>query len=209
MGVLDILFPKICFGCGKEGIYLCPDCLKKEEIVEGYLPKSVPILNGLTSLYRYRGGVRKAILALKYKFAADIAKELGLHAAQAVKSEKTFPEGRKILIPIPIFKTRENWRGFNQTEEIGKALATTLGWGFRTDLLVKLKSTAPQTGLSGKRRIENLRSSFGVKPRTILGYSQVVLFDDVWTTGSTLNEAARVLQEAGAKQVWGLTLAKG
>lgn len=210
MGVLDILFPKVCFGCHKQGIYLCPDCLKKEEIVgQNYLPKSTPYLDGLISLFRYRGGVRKAILALKYKFASDIAKELGVHAADVLKS-RSFPKGKKILLPIPVFKTRANWRGFNQAEEIGGHLATALDWQFKTDVLLKIKPTTPQTGLSEKERTENLKGSFAINPQAYVSdYPHILLFDDVWTTGSTLKEAGKVLKEKGVKKVWGITFARG
>ena len=209
MGILDVIFPKVCFGCHKEGVYLCGDCLEEERIVgQNFSRRNTPCLDGLVTLFRYRGGVRKAILALKYKFASDIAKELGVHAATALKS-RSFVKGKKILIPIPVFKSRANWRGFNQAEEIARYLGKALGWEFRKDILLKAKPTAPQTGLSGRQRIENLKESFGVNPKApISGFPNIILFDDVWTTGSTLIEACRTLKEKGAKNVWGITFAR-
>lgn len=210
MGVLDVLFPKVCFGCHKEGVYLCPDCLEKEKIVgQNYSQRDIPYLDGQISLFRYRGGVRKAILALKYKFASDIAKELGDHAARALRSVSVV-KGKKIIIPIPIFKTRANWRGFNQAEEIARYLGEALGWEFRKDILLKVKPTAPQTGLSGRQRIENLKGSFDVNSKVSISlFPNIILFDDVWTTGSTLNEAGKALKENGAKKVWAITFARG
>ncbi len=210
MSVLDILFPKVCFGCGKEGVYLCEGCLKKEEIlIQNYSLKSTPYLDGLVTLFRYRGAVRKAILALKYKFASDIAGELGVHAAKVLKS-RSFFQGERIIIPIPIYKNRANWRGFNQAEEIARHLGEALGWEFKKDILIKIKPTVPQTGLSATERVENLKESFGVNPKALVSSSpSIILFDDVLTTGSTLNEAAKVLKENGVKKIWGITFARG
>jgi predicted amidophosphoribosyltransferase len=89
-------------------------------------------------------------------------------------------------------------------------MTKSLGWKFNKDVLIKTKATPAQTGLSGKQRLENLRGSFAVNPKVpFSSYPQVILFDDVWTTGSTLNEAAKVLKEKGVKAVWGVTFAKG
>ena len=208
MGVLDLIFPKACFGCGKEGFYVCEDCLRKEAIVDQIHLRNTPHLDGLVCLFKYRGAVRKAILALKYKFASDITKELGVHAANAIKSGKFF-KGKNVVIPIPAYRTRENWRGFNQAEEIGRHMAKALGWEFSKEALIKKRPTPAQTGLSGTERLENLKGSFTVNSKhAVSTYPNIILFDDVWTTGSTLNEAAKVLKAAGAKQVWAFTAAR-
>ena len=209
MGVLDLIFPKACFGCKRGGVYLCKDCLRKEEIVDQIHLRNTPYLDGLACPFKYRGAVRKAILALKYKFASDIAKELGVHAANAIKSGKFF-KGKNIVIPIPAYRTRENWRGFNQAEEIGRHMAKALGWEFSKEALIKIKPTPAQTGLSGTERLENLKGSFAVNSRlSVSPLPKIILFDDVWTTGSTLNEAAKSLKEQGTKVVWGIAFARG
>ena len=222
MGVLDILFPKACFGCGKEGVYLCPDCLEKERLSSQICPRCFKIsikggthsdcleplgLDGLITFWRYRGAVRRAILAMKYKFASDIARELGRRLAGALKSDKTI-KGKRVIIPIPIYKRRGNWRGFNQAEEIGKETANFLDWEFK-NILVKVKPTIPQTGLSRRQREENLKGSFGAKGASISNYPNIILLDDVWTTGSTLKEACRILKEEGAEKIWGVAFARG
>src|SRR3990172_659100 len=110
MGVLDLLFPKVCFGCGKEGVYLCPNCLDKERLNTQFCPMCLKPSNrgvthrdckdgsgpdGLICFWRYRGAVRKAILTMKYKFASDIAQELGKHLADAFKSNTVPIRGKK------------------------------------------------------------------------------------------------------------------
>ena len=89
-------------------------------------------------------------------------------------------------------------------------MAKALGWEFSKEALIKIKPTPAQTGLSGTERLENLKGSFTVNSKhAVSTYPNIILFDDVWTTGSTLNEAAKTLKENGAKAVWGITFARG
>ena len=149
--------------------------------------------------------MRKAIAGMKYKFALEIAKELSNHAAKELKKkELAFPKN-SVLVPIPLYWHRQNWRGFNQSEEIGKLIAEELGWGFDKDLLVRKASKKPQANLDREKRQSNIKGVFCLnKPPD--ENIQIILFDDVWTTGSTVKEAARVLKEAGVKRVNCLTL---
>ena len=132
MGVIDLVFPKKCFGCGKEGLYICPQCQKDLKVRKEICPvcmrfsfkgkthprcKKEDSLDGLVTLWPYEGAVRKAILALKYKFALDIAKEIAELASFEIKKRRVLPKGG-YLFPIPLSRQRENWRGFNQAGEI-------------------------------------------------------------------------------------------
>lgn len=169
-------------------------------------------LDGLTCLWVYEGAVRKALLSLKYKFAFDIAKELSQIFMEALKFHDSYPiiHNSSVLVPIPTHPLRENWRGFNQSAEVGKLVARQMGWKFIPDLLLKRRITTPQTELKSDARKENIKGVFSLGS----DYSLIpkdyclVLFDDVWTTGSTLKEACKVLKRAGAKSVWGLTIAR-
>jgi len=199
MTIFDILFPKKCLECGRNGGYICEVCLAK-------VPKAAP-----PGLWEYRGVVRKAILALKYRFAADVAFELGELASQQIPSQNTVHcLQNTILVPIPLHKKRQNWRGFNQAEAIGAQIAKNLGWKYRNDILVRTEAGEPQVGLSKKERVQNISGKYAVNNSfrsTDYSSRTVVLFDDVATTGSTLAEAARVLKKAGAKRVVRLTIA--
>ncbi|MCX6703995.1 MAG: hypothetical protein NTZ07_00965, partial [Candidatus Woesebacteria bacterium] len=118
-----------------------------------------------------------------------------------------------VLVPIPIHWHRENVRGFNQSEEIGGQVAKQMGWEFNPEILVKIKPTFSQVELSVEQRKQNLKGVFALvsKFHNKVGYSlpdSIILFDDVFTTGSTLNEAAKVLKRAGVGKVWGLTIAR-
>lgn len=225
MSILDLIFPKTCLGCGKLGGYICISCINKVRIPRPACPvclnpairgmthtvcKKPLSLDGLVCLWDYDGVVRKAILALKYKFAVQIAGEISSYASKRLQKLRLLPSNNTVLIPIPLYWYKKNFRGFNQAEEVGKVIAKTLGWTFLRRVLTKVTSTTSQTELKRQQRLGNLKDTFAVSPGFSLSEdSTVVLFDDVWTTGSTLKEAAKVLKQAGAKRVWGLALSRG
>lgn len=223
MDVFDLIFPRKCFGCGKEGKYVCSACLAKVKTPRPICPmcerpaidgmthskcKTSLGLNGLISVWEYDGVIRRVILALKYKYATDVVEELVGYLVPKLKS--ILVPSNYCLVPVPLHWYRKNFRGFNQSEEIGKLIAREMGWKFIPDLLMKKKSTTPQTELKGDERTENIKGVFSLNTNYSLvpsAYS-LVLFDDVYTTGSTLKEACKVLKRGGAKKVWGLTVAR-
>jgi ComF family protein len=142
---------------------------------------------------------------LKYKFALEIAKELTEHAAKRIAEEKLFFPKNSILVPIPLYWHRKNWRGFNQSEEIGKLIAEKIGWSFDKDLLIRKASKKPQAGLKREKRVTNIKGVFSLI-KIPNKDTPIILFDDVWTTGSTVKEATRILKEKGVKRVNCLTL---
>jgi len=212
MFLLDFLFPKRCLGCKKEGKYLCDLCLSKvRKARPTYLgPKIESNLNGLVSVFRYEGVVKKAILTMKYRFSFDIASELAEAVAQQLLGmKKTLPRN-PILTVVPMHDLRKNWRGFNQSEEIGKLVARKMGWRYFPELLLKTTNTTSQVTLKRGDRLKNVYGSFVFNPHYL---SQpmpktVVIFDDVFTTGATLKEVCRVLKQGGITNVWGITVAR-
>jgi ComF family protein len=170
-------------------------------------------LDGFTSVFAYKGIIRKGIGKLKYKFVSEIGSELVELFLSSCGEDQSFvrfcKQSNVILVPVPLHSARERWRGFSQTRLLGKMIASNLGIEM-ADLLVRIKNTKPQVGLSEDQRKQNIKDAFSIFPRyQILDtrYSYI-LFDDVWTSGSTLKEAARTLKKAGAGKVWGLTLAR-
>lgn len=199
MNLLDLIFPKKCLECGKDGKYICDVCIGKVSLYGA---------NGSNySIFKYQGVIRKAIISLKYKFAYDIAEELvSVCVKQLNAMHYTL---NPILVPIPLFKQRQNWRGFNQSELIGEKLAKAMNWEYIPDLLIRNKNTTPQVGLKGSARRNNLSGVFSVCP-TYIQYAKyhILIFDDVFTTGSTINEAKKVLKVAGFKNIKSLTIAR-
>ncbi len=175
------------------------------------MPKLGWTNNEIYSIWKYEGIIRLAILALKYKFASEIASELAEACLTQIKTLNTIYNSQyTILIPVPLHKLRQNWRGFNQAEEIGKIIARNMDWEFSPDLIIKAKASEPQAELTRGERLRNLHGKFAVNNKV---YSLVpnnyclVVFDDVATTGSTIKEIAKVLIDNGAKKVIGLTIA--
>lgn len=224
MSILDLVFPKNCLGCGKEGGYLCTKCVAKVPNAAAICPycKHPSIdgathincgrklgLDGLTSIWEYKGIVRKAILSLKYKYATGVGREISDYIIYSL-GKLVLPDAQ-YLIPVPIYWYRQNTRGFNQSIEIGRNITESLRLEFVPDLLIKSKPTVSQVELSGEARRKNLKGVFTlntIHKSLIQNLDSVFLFDDVFTTGSTMFEAAKVLKRSGIKKVWGLTIAR-
>ncbi|EKE06388.1 MAG: hypothetical protein ACD_19C00014G0002 [uncultured bacterium] len=202
--ILDFLFPKYCLECKKPGKYICDLCISKVtpcgtcgKVGDNY------------SIFKYEGVIRKAIISLKYKFAYDLGDELTSRVLRVIKTNPKFNDPKLVIVPIPLYKTRENWRGFNQSGLIGEKLAKAMNWNYIPDLLIRNKNTAPQVGLKGSIRRSNLSNVFAVcSPYIQYTKYDILVFDDVYTTGSTINEAKKVLKEARFKKVYSLTIAR-
>ncbi|MCX6723608.1 MAG: ComF family protein [Candidatus Staskawiczbacteria bacterium] len=173
-------------------------------------------LSGLYSALPYKDNqlTKNLIYQFKYQpYLKDLAKTLASilieHFVLAKKNTDEIWEN-SILVPIPLDKKKLKTRGYNQSEELAKELSKILLIPVVSDILVKVKNTKPQMELTKTGREKNLQGAFAVKPAfaSELRRSKVFLVDDVYTTGSTMQECAKVLKEAGAKQVWGIVLAR-
>ena len=157
----------------------------------------------------YKNEVLKNLIkGLKFrsvKMAADPLSELLVRYAREID----FPWQNFLTIPMPLSRQRERRRGFNQSELIAERFAKNMGIPFENKILVRHKNSTPQSELKGwKNRGENVRNCFSVKsPETIKG-KNVILIDDVLTSGSTMLSAATALKEAGIKRLVALVLAK-
>ena len=232
--LLDLIFPKFCLGCQKEGTYLCDDCRTLLDISEfsyclcGQKPQRLPPdqptgkcsrcqnknLSGLYFAlpYKEKTLTRKLIHQFKYEpYLKDLAKTLAsLLIEHFVLSGKNTNEiwNNSVLIPIPLDKDKLKLRGYNQSEELAKELSKVLQIPMVSDNLTKIKFTKPQMELTKVEREKNLENAFTIKnPNELIG-KKVFLVDDVYTTGSTMNECAKILKEAGIKTVWGICLAR-
>lgn len=227
--LLNLLFPPVCANCQKEGSYLCSDCFFLIEILTNqYCPfcsfpkivldgKTCPRcrknknLTGLFAAVSYQNFIIKKLISLfKYQpFIKELSKPLSGLIIQhfgLVGQQINFPQA--VLTPVPLYKKRLKWRGFNQAEEIAKELALFLGVPLLANVLFRKKETRPQIELSGRERKENIKGVFLCRaPEKIRG-KIVLLVDDVFTTGSTMEECALILKDSGAKEVWGVAAAR-
>jgi len=148
------------------------------------------------SLFKYHGAIRLAISDLKYNFVTDLAPEFARLTSEQLK--KYFPnllkywqKNKFVLIPIPLHKKRFNWRGFNQSELMARLIAKNLNLPYK-NILTRTRNTYSQAHLSKKiLRLQNIDHSFALTTKKLP--KNIILFDDVYTTGSTLNSAISIL----------------
>jgi len=166
----------------------------------------------------YEAELRELIHLLKYNGIRPAAKVLGGFLAEALATARpgieqlTFEQLAILVIPVPLYKRKLRERGFNQAELIARAALKLRPPGEHlqlvTDLLVRTRDTASQIGLTGHQRRANLRGAFTVARAMEVTGRQVILVDDVYTTGATATECAHVLRRAGAAKVWVATVAR-
>ena len=220
-GVVDWVLPPSCPGCGIEGEILCKDCESKIDRLVGkhcqFCGQAVrgsdicgDCRNRAHSYEAYRGygsytGVlRDAILNLKYKNDIGIARVLAQYLENVVQTSNWDFD---LVVPVPLSLQKLEERGYNQASRLAKPLAARLGKLYRPDSLMRIRETSSQVGLDFQARLENVQNAFRADPKIIKGKS-ILLVDDVFTTGATLESAASELKLAGAKHVYALTLAK-
>lgn len=232
--LLNLLFPKFCLGCQKEGSFLCEDCKSLLDISEfNYClcekdPKIVSLytklgkcgdcqnkkLSGLYFALPYKENplTKKLIFFFKYDpYIKELSKTLSdILVEHFIKNNKNTNEvwGNSVLIPVPLDIKKLKSRGYNQSEELAKELSKTLSVPVFTNVLIKTKNTKPQMELNKQQREENLNNVFKIKNAPAVLKRKVFLIDDVYTTGSTMQECANVLRQNGAKEVWGITIAR-
>jgi len=209
--ILEIFFPKICLNCQREGDWLCQDCLATLEILDLHQKYPSKNLNDLYFGLPYQKSlIKKLIQKFKYspfiKELSQVLASIVINHFQLLDNVENFSE--YILIPVPLEKKKLRWRGFNQAEEIAKELTKFFKRPLLSDCLIKVKETQAQIDLSKKERRENIRGVFLVKNAERIKGRKILLIDDVYTTGSTMEECARVLKEAGAKEIVGIVVAR-
>ena len=229
--ILDLLFPKKCVGCKKEGSYFCQDCIRNILQTDLVCPRcdrlavggqTHPIcrrrfgLDGLWSLGIYQDSLKNAIQKLKYKGIKELAEILTDIIIEYFAKYQPFildqiKKTRGIgwaVIPVPLYWWRENNRGFNQSALIGQLLSKKLGLDY-CGALKRTRYTKSQTQVKGRMRKSNIRGAFEISSNyTLNPIPHILLIDDVWTTGSTMKECCNILKRAGAKKVWAITLAR-
>jgi len=188
--------------CDDDGLRRCPVCRRVDRPFER-----------AAAYGSYDGGLRELIHLLKYNGVRPAANVLGRMLAEAVMAlEPAFEQPTVLVIPVPLYKSKRGQRGFNQAERISRAALKHFSADSRlclaTDILLRIRDTRSQIGLTSHQRRENMRGAFAVARATEVTAREVLLVDDVYTTGTTASECARVLRRAGAAKVWVATVAR-
>ncbi|HZZ99206.1 MAG TPA: double zinc ribbon domain-containing protein [Candidatus Paceibacterota bacterium] len=230
--LLELVFPYRCLACRQylESGHLCRKCfnslpIKGQSECVG-CKRSTPDgrtcafcrptnpLDRLLIVSDFKDPVVAGVIKrMKYSFVYDLLDPLhGLtrkFLSQRARKGESFLVGHPLLVPVPLYIRRENWRGFNQAAELSRRLATAYQIE-SLSLLKRLEHRTAQAELESRgERLANVRGLFAVFDSQKIVGRNIMLIDDVCTTGATLNECARVLKDAGASSVSALVLARG
>ena len=203
-GCKSCLYPvkePVCLKCGKmitsPTREYCSDCAKK---------KNSHYDQG-KAVFEYKGAVKQSIYRFKYDNSREYA---GFYAASAVENYSGWIQRNKIdaIVPVPMYRKKKRKRGYNQAEVLAREISRGFSIPLRTDLVLRKKSTKAQKELSRKERKKNMERAFVVKKEAGM-YRDILLVDDIYTTGSTANAIAGKLKAVGVKNVYVLTLCIG
>lgn len=227
----DIIFPPVCAACGRKTgghAALCVSCWSGIRFIEqpycsvlgtpfshdlgpGIISAAAianpPEFDRLRAAAFYSGSVRNLVQALKYRDKTHLAVMM---ARWMLRAEDGMIQDCDGIIAIPLHRNRRVQRRFNQSAELGRALAKLTGKPFLPGLLLRTHATKQQVGLTRNAREDNVRGAFSIQKRhqdKIFG-RKIVLIDDVYTTGATVSATAKVLKRAGASEVSVLTFAR-
>lgn len=216
--ISNLLYPPICGICekiNKDG--LCPKCnlelkkqaevniLQKEEIEENI--KKEKYFEELMYIFKYEGQVRKLILDYKFNEKSYLYKTF---VNFLLKNEKIFENIKKYdkIIPVPISKRRNKERGYNQSLLIAEEIANKTNLGLVNNCLIKTKNIIEQSKLNKEDRQQNIQGVYSLQNERLITNKKILLVDDIYTTGSTVNECCKILQQANPKTIGVLVLAK-
>lgn len=197
---LYIVSSPTCMKCGQpiddpQGEY-CYDCGKKRHaFIQG------------KGVFLYKGAIKTSMYRFKYGGKQEYASFYVMHA---VKNYGKWIEQEKIdlIIPVPMYRKKEKMRGYNQAAVFAKALSKTIGIPYSRKLVTRTKNTEPQKLLNDVERKNNLKNAFKVE-ENIVKYRRILLVDDIYTTGSTIDAIASEIKKAGVQNIYFLSICIG
>ncbi|NLL61578.1 MAG: ComF family protein [Candidatus Atribacteria bacterium] len=206
--LIKLISPPYCYRCGKpfsgevdfEEKAICADCLTKKRPY--YFTRSVAY---------YQGVLREGVHLLKYQKQVKLVQPLGnLLVSYLAKNDFIMIREIDLVVPVPLFKKDCLKRGFNQSSLLAKYVADYFSLYFSEDLLIKDKMNLSQVGLSKTERKKNVRKVYTLNTSFSLeGLSNILLIDDIFTTGATIDACCRELKKTGVEKLYVLTLARG
>lgn len=195
---IKLLTPPWCMRCGRkveDGEEYCRDCRGSRHVFDRGRAL-YEYADAAASIYRFKYAGRREYADF---FGEEIAEYLGDFIRQIQ------PDG---IVPIPLHRRRYAKRGYNQAELLASETGRRLGIPVYPKMLVRVRNTVPQKKLNPQERQNNLKKAFNIG-RNDVKLKVILVFDDIYTTGSTIDEAARALREAGAEKIYFITLACG
>ncbi len=221
--LLDLFFPRQCLHCGCEGTWLCPEgqaklvplteyrCYRCHEVQATTATcancQSLTALDGVWVMSSYHGAVVEPLIRLiKYHYITDLVGYIGILVTRYLERVPEW-SSNAVLVPVPLHWRRYAERGFNQSELLAHVIHEVTNNPVDSKLLQRVTYHQPQAKLSAAGRRQNVCGGFQVEGLRVP--EQVVLIDDVCTTGTTLEVCAQALKAAGIKEVRALVIARG
>lgn len=207
--LLDLIFPRTCYSCGRLGQYICPYCQRKIKPGQVDFHHSRHIEAHL-AIFANQVHIKQPIYQLKYKFVTDLADCLTKLCLRHLKRNFSgivdyWQQFNFSMTPVPIHLGKLNWRGFNQSQLLAQSIASGLSLNYIPDLLVKTKATLPQAQTQTKsHRLKAQTNSFSLNAKHTHLPDNIIVFDDIFTTGATGLSAAKTFKQN--KQIWILSL---
>ena len=185
------------FFSGAADPHVCSSCLENKKAYSRH-----------RSCGLYQGKLKDIILLIKYRQFKVLGKGLADFVSRSLDQDESFFPGADYLVPVPLHPRKERKRGFNQAREIAFWLGKKHSIPLLDRVLVKTKNNPAQTTLESKQRWMNVKNAYAVKKPALIAGKTLILIDDVFTTGATINECSRVLKKAGAREVRCITIAQ-
>lgn len=205
--ILNTLFPIECLGCGQNNFLLCPSCFNsiKINLSDFFIAECIDQVHVTASFHQPL--LQKIIHLYKYSYIESLSEYLSklvINYYFQIQDRLENP----IVIPVPLHQKRLLVRCFNQSELIAQDFARKLNYQVKKDLIFRVKHTEQQAKLNKEGRIKNIQGAFKVLDQKFVKNKNFIIIDDLYTTGSTVGEMAKILKKYGAQQVWCLVVAK-
>ena len=203
--ITQLLFPKLCYSCQKlladqsSSTSICPECQAQLEFATNQKQT-------IYSLYKFNPTIQKLIHLLKYKQKKHLGRKLCYMNKKRI-IDKLSPWNIQAIVPVPLYRTRFSQRSYNQSEQIGKALSSILQIPLYPKACKRIHYTQSQTKLSKAEREKNLIGVFRSHPKQHFGEKNLLVVDDVLTTGTTLKQVTLALKKITNGKIYGFTLA--
>lgn len=227
--LLDMVYPRtcpVCSGIPPRGEYVCEDCRVKLPYIKGprCMKCSKPILEKeeeycydcMKKKHSYVSGravwvyddvMRESIARYKYKGSLEYAEFYGKEIADC--HGKWIKVHGDILVPVPLHKRKQRIRGYNQAEVLAKIIGEKLQIPVRSKGLYRSRDTLPQKELNDAERLKNLAKAFEADKEQFSPAEKVMLVDDIYTTGSTIEACTKALQKAGVREIYFISICIG
>ena len=223
---IGLFLPKICLGCDKQLLrnedFLCSNCTNSITFLENICPIcGAPetehgckvcgnhkfFFDKARSVFIFSTTIQKMIHEFKYNEMTRIAKIFGKLSQEYFEKYQPF-DYIDYIIPVPLHRVRKRSRGFNQAELLAREISKRMNWEYLPNLIKRKRFTETQTKLNREQRKENVSFAFKINPEYSIKGKNILLVDDVFTTGSTTNSIAAVLKGEQVNKVYVLTIAR-